>query len=93
MRGLKPALCIIVAACAVFYGATLCIDMFNRVVEPPQPVRLVQVRRLDPERLAVEVLGLRLLLAVPSPITSFYRPRLEITGIEHPYRAQRADEN
>jgi|GEM_PF-3990096 len=66
--------CIAVAAAAVFYHAWLCLDFFNRFVAPPEPVRLVEVRRLNPEHVVVDFLGLRVVLAVPEQALPVRRP-------------------
>ncbi|MGQ9496794.1 MAG: hypothetical protein ACUVRC_03650 [Desulfotomaculales bacterium] len=66
--------CIVAAAAAVLYHASLCLDFFNRVVAPPEPVRLVEVRRLNPEHVAVDFLGLRVVLAVPDRAFPVWHP-------------------
>jgi len=66
--------CIAAAAAAVLYHASLCLEFFNRFVAPPEPVRLVEVRRLNPEHIAVDFLGLRVVLAVPDPAFPVWRP-------------------
>ncbi|MEW5762123.1 MAG: hypothetical protein AB1776_02860 [Bacillota bacterium] len=63
-------LCLTVAAAAVFYHAWRCVEAFNRFVAPEEPVRLVEVRRLDRERVLLDFMGVRLVLALPDELPS-----------------------
>jgi len=50
---------------ALAWGTETCLHHLNRYLDPPQPIRAVEWRRLDDELLRCRVLGVDLLVAWP----------------------------
>jgi len=59
------AVAVLLTAAALVWGGHVCVRELNRALGGSPPVRAVRVERLDAERLAVDFLNTRLVLAVP----------------------------
>lgn len=61
---------------ALAWGTQTCLYHLNRYLDPPQPIRALECRRLDDELLRCRVLGLDLVLFWPREFPSWGAPAL-----------------
>ncbi|MBO8128518.1 MAG: hypothetical protein H0Z39_04870 [Peptococcaceae bacterium] len=59
---------LLLACCimGIAWGTHICLIHFNSIVAPEKPVKLLHVVRLDPDHVACEILGVRLVFALPA---------------------------
>jgi hypothetical protein len=72
--GLRVFAALVLFLAVLTWGTKTCLYHLNRYLDPPQPIRAVEFRRLDQEHLYASFLGFDLILAVPCDFPAWSPP-------------------